>query len=260
MRLPENKIFTDLTVIGGAKLDAERILDKTGILDICAQTADGTIVNVEVQIANQYNMEKRTLFYWSRLFSGQLAKGNDYATLKKTITVNILDFDYLPTEQYHNVYHLREDNTGHILIDVLEIHFIEMPKFICETPDIEDGLHRWLMFFSEPKEEVLVMLEEKDTKIAKATKVLDLLSSDPETVRLYELREKAVRDEVSRLNGARAEGMELGMQRGVEQGIEQGLQKGKVEIARRMLSKGSSDEDIAEMTGLTVDEVKSLRH
>ena len=46
------------------------------------------------------------------------------------------------------------------------------------------------------------MLETKDSSIAKATKVLDLLSSDPETVRLSELREKAIWDEVSRINGA----------------------------------------------------------
>ncbi len=92
------------------------------------------------------------------------------------------------------------------------------------------------------------MLEEKDAKIKKATKVLNLLSSDPETVRLSELREKAIWDEVSRLRGARAEG------------IEQGIEQGKIKIARRMLVKGSSIEDIADITGLTVEEVCKLQN
>jgi hypothetical protein len=50
---------------------------------------------------------------------------------------------------------------------VLEIHFIELPKFFEEEPNIEDRLHRWLMFLGQPKEEVLDMLETKDAKIKK---------------------------------------------------------------------------------------------
>ncbi len=250
LHLPPAKILTDLTVISGARLDRERLEDKTGILDVRAQTSDGSIVNIEVQLANQYNMEKRTLFYWSRLFAGQQEKGKDYAELKRTITINILDFKYLEPEQYHNVYHLREDKVNHLLTDVLEIHFIELPKFFEEEPDWEDALHRWLMFIGQAKEEVLHMLETKDSKIAKATKVLQLLSSDPETVRLSELREKAIWDEVSRLNGARAEGL--------QQGLQQGMLQKQVSIARRMLSKGMEPTDIAEMTGLSLDEVRKL--
>lgn len=209
-----------------------------------------------MQLANQYNMEKRTLFYWSRLFGGQLEKGQDYSELKKTITINILDFKYLETNQYHNVYHLREDNVGHILTDVLEVHFIEMPKFIEEELNIEDVLHRWLTFLGEPKEEVLDMLEIKDAKIGKAAKVLHFLSSDPDTVRLAELREKAIWDEVSRLKGAKAEGI----QQGIQQGLEQGIEQEKKNVARRMLAKGSSIEDIADITGLSIEEVCELQN
>jgi len=244
LQLPANKLIKDLTVISGARLDKDRLEDKTGIVDVRAETSNGTIINIEVQLANQYNMEKRTLFYWSRLFSGQLEKGHDYAELKKTITINILDFLYLKTNQYHNVYHLREDNNGHILTDVLEVHFIELPKFFEEQPNIEDILHRWLIFLGNPNEEVLDMLETKDSVIAKATKVLNLLSSDPDTVRLSELREKAIWDEVSRINGARAEG----------------AQQEKINFAHKMLTKGNSFEDIAEMTGLSVEEVSKLQN
>ena len=252
LQLPEDKRLTDVTVIGGARLDKDRFEDKTGILDVRATTAKGTIINIEVQLANQYNMEKRTLFYWSRLFAGQLEKGHDYSELKKTITINILDFNYLEPSQYHNVYHLREDRVGHILTDVLEIHFIELPKFCKEKPDIEDVLHRWLIFLGQPKEEVLNMLETKDAMIGKATKVLNLLSRDPDTVRLSELREKAIWDEVSRLNGAKAEGL--------QQGIEQGLQQEKINIARRMLAKGAAIEDIVDITGLSVEEVSKMQN
>ena len=256
LQLPPEKLLKNVTVISGARLDAERLEDKTGILDVRAETNNGTIINIEVQLANQYNMEKRTLFYWSRLFAGQLEKGHDYSELKKTITINILDFRYLETNQYHNVYHLREDRIGHMLTDVLEIHFIELPKFFEEKPNMEDVLHRWLMFLGNPQEEVLDMIETKDSVIARATKVLHLLSSDPDTVRLSELREKAIWDEVSRINGAKAEGI----QQGIEQGIQQGIQQGQINVAHRMLAKGHSIEDVAEVTGLSVEEVCKLQN
>ena len=66
---------------------------------------------------------------------------------------------------------MKEDKNGHVLTDVLEIHFIELPKFSKETKNIEDILHRWLLFFGNPNEEgVLDMLEAKDSVIGKATK------------------------------------------------------------------------------------------
>ena len=239
LQLPPDKLIEDLTVINSAHLDKDNFEDKTGILDVRAKTANGTIVNVEVQLKNQYNMERRTLFYWSRLFAEQLKKGHDYAELKKTITINILDFSYLPTNDYHNVYHLKEDKNGHLLTDILEIHFIELPKFLKETKNIEDILHRWLLFLGNPNEGVLEMLEEKDSVIGKATKVLHFLSSDPDTVRMAELREKAIWDEVSNINGA--------------------VKQEKFDVVRRMLAKGSSIEDAAEIAGLSVEEASNLR-
>ena len=100
------------------------------------------------------------------------------------------------------------------------------------------------------------MLETKDAMIGKATKVLNLLSRDPDTVRLSELREKAIWDEVSRLNGAKAEGL----QQGLEQGLQQGLQQEKINIARRMLAKGAALEDIVDITGLAVEEVSKMQN
>ncbi|KWX69504.1 hypothetical protein AMQ84_31515 [Paenibacillus riograndensis] len=48
--------------------DAPR--DKQSILDIRGKTADGELINVEMQLFNKYDTEKRTLFYWSKLYSG----------------------------------------------------------------------------------------------------------------------------------------------------------------------------------------------
>ena len=44
------------------------INDKTGRIDVRATIAKGEEIDIEVQIKDQNNMDKRTLFYWSKLY------------------------------------------------------------------------------------------------------------------------------------------------------------------------------------------------
>ena len=41
--------------------------------------------------------------------------------------------------------------------------------------------------------------------------------------------------------------------KGMEQGMEQGIEHGKLEVAKRLLAKGMSIEEAAEIAGVTVD-------
>lgn len=54
--------------------DIEAVDDKIGILDVRVITEKEIHINVEIQLINRYNMLKRTLFYWSRLYSNQIKK------------------------------------------------------------------------------------------------------------------------------------------------------------------------------------------
>jgi predicted transposase/invertase (TIGR01784 family) len=63
-------------------------------------------------------------------------------------------------------------------------------------------------------------------------------------------------------NSERKEGFEEGMMQGIEQGIEQGLEEGSldkaIEIAKNMINKNIPLEDISEITGLSLEEIKEL--
>jgi len=239
----DDKKITDIEILNNTKLEKDLLTDKEGILDVRAKTAEGAQINIEVQLINQYNMEKRTLFYWSKMFTEQLNPGEDFKELKKTITINILDFNYINIEKHHTIFHLREDQEKeYILTDALEIHFIELPKFRKIKPDINKSLDRWLLFLDNTTEEVLEMIKEQDPAIQKADKLLEYLSSNEEMIRLYELREKAIHDEITRMNGAR----------------EEGRKEGKLEDAKEMLKEGISIERIAKITKLPVEEIKKL--
>lgn len=103
--------------------DAPR--DKQSILDIRGKTTEGELINVEMQLFNKYDTEKRTLFYWSKLYSGQLQEGQSYKMLKKCVAINILNYSFLPNQQYHSVFHLREERSGIPLVDDIELHYLE---------------------------------------------------------------------------------------------------------------------------------------
>jgi predicted transposase/invertase (TIGR01784 family) len=230
--------------------------DKIGVLDVRVTTDKGTHINIEIQLINKYNMINRTLFYWSRLYSGQLKRGAGYKDLNRTITINILNFEYIVSEKYHNIYHLYEDELQTKLTDLLEIQFVELPKFLRRQPKIDNSLNGWLAFLINPNREGIDMAE---PVIKKAITVLDMLSRDPETVRLAELRMKKILDERSMLEGAKEEGKIEGKIEGIIEGKMEGKIEAKEETALNLLKMGIDEEITAEATGLDIEKIREIR-
>ena len=106
----------------------------------------------------------------------------DYTRLEKVITINILDFEFLGTESYQSTFHLWEDiEKDYMLTDVVEIHFLELPKFRNKkNKDYrENDIERWLMFLEKDiSETTLKELMSLDTAIEKAEQKIEYLSSD----------------------------------------------------------------------------------
>lgn len=48
--------------------------DKLSILDLLATLDNGTQVNIEIQLRNTHDMVKRSLYYWSKLYTSQNAR------------------------------------------------------------------------------------------------------------------------------------------------------------------------------------------
>lgn len=243
--------------IGGEYFD-----DKQSRLDIIVKTQSNELINVEMQLSNQNNMMKRSLFYWSRLFSDQLQKGKGYQTLLPTITINICDFTlFTDNTDYHSTYHLYEDRTLQRLSekdDVLEIHFIEMNKFIKAWYEdtlnpFEDILVRWLLLLGmvdarkqKVYDDIYLELEElamKDENLIEAFNAWENLSQTPESIIAYHSRLKAITDEEAKLDYAEFKGMK----------------KQAIESAKVLLTKNIPNEVIMESTGLTIEEIEQVK-
>ncbi|AQR94419.1 PD-(D/E)XK nuclease family transposase [Clostridium saccharoperbutylacetonicum] len=180
--------------------------EKLSILDLHVTTESNMNVNVEIQLINQYNMIKRTIFYMAKMLLSQLKKGEDYSFLNKTVTINILNFNYLEGGNFIKNYGVFEKESKEPLTDLLEYIFIELPKFTEMNKDYNNKLHRWLLFLSNPTGKEIEEFMKTDGEIKEAMDVLYKISGDKEAILLAEMREKAIMDEQSRLNGARKEG------------------------------------------------------
>lgn len=48
-----------------------------------------------------------------------------------------------------------EDDEKMMLSDTLEIHFVELPKYIDEQPELNNSINKWLAFLTKPEKEVM---------------------------------------------------------------------------------------------------------
>jgi predicted transposase/invertase (TIGR01784 family) len=235
-------------------MPASLVGGKAGKLDVLAKLEDGTKVNVEVQLTNQYNMERRSLDYWAWHYARGIGSGQNYSLLPAVIGINILDFGYITLEEFHTSFHLYEDrHKEYMLTDALELHFLDMVKFRKEPEkDIKkDALQRWLVYFDKySPEELIEEVLKMDRAIQEMQKKIDWIQGDPGLLRSYLRYEKAASDEITRIYGARKEGREEGRQ--------EGRQEGKVEVAAKMKKRGVPPDQIAEDTGFSLDEIEKL--
>ncbi len=231
-------------------LDKDAISDKQSVLDIKARTESGTIIDVEIQLADHRDMAPRTLYYWAKLFEQQLTEGEHYRTLHKTVTINILNFAYLPSPAYHTTFHLREDTTRALLTDLCEIHFVELPKLRTSEINLHHRLIRWMLFLTTQTSEQLEVLAMDDPVMKKAVTTLEFLSQDQKIRELYLARQKGLQTYAADMDAAREEGL--------QQGLEQGAHTKAMEVARRLRRSGLSADQIQEATGLSIGAIAAI--
>ena len=249
-------ISTEITE--NTALPAEFKGDKSGVLDVIAVLSEEIWVNVEVQLRNRHNMEKRSLFYWSRLFSKTIGKGMDYRELSKVVSINIVDYEFIPAGGFHTCFHLWEDEIHWLLTDELEIHFIDMVKWrkLDNKDVVNNPLHRWLAWLDQSSPpELISEVVDMDRAIQKAEERRKDALKDMEAWLADERRLKAQMDWTTEYNIAMEEAMEQGFAKGEEKGLEQGLEKEQQKSVRNLHEYGMAAEQIALALKLPLEKV-----
>ncbi len=194
--------------------------DKLCILDVRVQLMNKTQLDLEMQVSYFAYWDERVLLYLCKMYVEQIKMGDDYDSLQKCIHVSILDFIQFPEdEECYRSIHLRDDKTGELYSDKLELHVLELKKLPKEVKTGEDII-TWMKFFSGKSKEEFERMAKTNEYVDEAYQALMKLSADERKKLEYEAREKAVRDYNSQMRSAEKRGIELGEKHGIESLVE----------------------------------------
>lgn len=198
-----------------------------------------------MQVVDQKNIEKRILFYLSKMYSQNIKKGHKYNKLNKCIAIWFIDFDIehlKPIEKYISKWNFREEKYANIVLtDAMEIYIIELPKVHKYKENTK--LDTWVNFINKVGD---FDMSKADESIKKAKEVLEEISEDEHEQYLAHLREKYILDQNNLLDT------------GYERGLEQGSKQREIEMARDLKNKNIDINIIIEVTKLTKEEIEKL--
>jgi predicted transposase/invertase (TIGR01784 family) len=188
--------------------------DKEVVLDVRAESENGSRFHVELQVSSHPSYSERMLFYWASMYAGQLQAGQGYSDLRAVVSVHILFFRLFKVRRhaaYHHVFRLRADQDDAVLSPQMELHTVEMTKF----PDLREGQsgEKWLYWLKHGHE----MTEQEVAKlgvpeIIEAERKLAMISQDRQIRVDYERRRMAHHDAVSLRRDSLVEGQRQGRQ------------------------------------------------
>ena len=240
--------ITEIELDKNPILEKDLLDDKIGILDIKAKLNNNTNVDIEMQVVDHKNIEKRILFYCAKLFTSSLKSGYDYAALEKSISILITNYELenqKDIKKYITKWNLREETYPmHILTDTMEIYIIELKKFKKFKDNSNyKRLNSWIKFIESSEEEI----DMSNKEIVKAKKVLEEISQDEHERYLAELREKYILDQKN---------IEA---TGYDKGLKQGKEEGKKEIAKEMIKEKIPLEVISKITKIPKEELQEIK-
>ena len=147
----EDKI-TSISLDKNTILEKDFKEDKIGVVDISTVINGYINADIEMQVVNNKNIEKRILWYWSKLYSNGIKKGENYKILHRTIVILITNYELDVTkeiEKYFTKWSIREaEYTNVILTKDLEFFIIELPKLRKNKTNTK--LDKWVNFIERP--------------------------------------------------------------------------------------------------------------
>ncbi len=221
--------------------------EKGGRLDILAKINDSIYVNIELQIRNEKNIEKRTLYYAARLLTEKTRKGEKYEKIDSVIMINILDYELLEFNEFvSDTVTVINKHREYETIKDQKFYYIELPKFRKSNIDIDAPLNQWLALIDN-NEEMIKMAMVKNTTIKKAKKELEKITADPSIRGLIKLRDKWERD------------YDNGIACAKDEGREKGSNDARKEMAKEMLKNNEKDEKIIKYTHISKKDLNKLK-
>lgn len=138
-----------------------------GIADVRIKTSQQEELNIGIQFVDGYYAQNKMLLYYAQIHANQL-EYQDNRKIAKTITFNLLDFNYLKSEQYFNKISIasKAQNT-------IELYVLELRKYKREEEKKLDSKEAWMTYLCGKKEDEIEKVLKTFDAIRKLDKLLD---------------------------------------------------------------------------------------
>ena len=231
-------------ILENTEITPEEITMKFSRLDLRISTKKSEI-DVEVQINDNKDFEKRSVYYASSLLNSSARRGEEYSDIKAIRTLNILDYNSFPQcDDFFTTFVLYDPKHKIQLTDVFSMNFVELPKVRSATAEQIKGDSKvaWAAFFNAKSKEEFDMVRENtvNPNVQKAVEVLGRLSLNGRVRQEAKIREDALFNERSALSAARREGREEGK----VEGRAEGKAEERAKIIKNLRAAGMSEEQI----------------
>ena len=142
-----------------------------GIVEVRIQTEDEEL-NVGIQIIDGNYVQNKMFLYYARVHTKQITY-NDNRKIAKTVTINILDFNYFSSYNYHRKISIKTNIIDDNILETMEMHVIELPKFKMLNLSNIKKEEAWIGYFQGQNLKLIQLSKEKFSKISKLDELLE---------------------------------------------------------------------------------------
>lgn len=142
-----------------------------GIVEVRIQTEDEEL-NVGIQIIDGNYVQNKMFLYYARVHTNQITY-NDNKKIAKTVTINILDFNYFSSYNYHRKISIKTNIIDDNILETMEMHVIELPKFKMLNLSNIKKEEAWIGYFQGQNLKLIQLSKEKFSKISKLDELLE---------------------------------------------------------------------------------------
>jgi conserved hypothetical protein (putative transposase or invertase) len=222
--------------------------DRSLIYDVYCETVTGEKIIVEMQNKSQPFFKDRALYYLSNAIARQGEKGTTWKyEVKAVYGVFFMNFHLEQgVEAMRRDIILANKETHKLFSDKMRFIFLELPSFKKEEEECDNDFERWIYVLKNMETLNRLPFKAQKSVFKKLEQIVDIASMSKADRIKYDESIKKYRDTLAVMSGQWLEGKE------------EGLQEGIAKVAKNMKTKGMPYEQIAALTGLAEETIKSL--
>ena len=252
------KIKNNITKISDTN-DLKNKNDKQRRMDFVYRI-DNLSLDIELNLKPR-PIKERNINYLMSLHLRKFKKGNRYEDNYRTIQININNEMIDESEKVIEEYYFRKEdgkeyakNIGFYVVNIPNIK-----KIWYNKEDEAFEKYKYMLSFFETNVDMIRQVYEGDEVVMDIINKQEEFSRDNEEWETFRSENELEEEYQLGIEYAKEEGKKEGIEEGIEKGIELGKLQGIKKVVKSMLDKNMDIKDIVDITGLSEEEILSLK-